>query len=132
VPENPLADWDRCGFGERLVGGKRGHRERGCFLPWNRARLPRDKCGRSDKPLRPPALVSQRQWVGEHFVARSRLVTSSPTASTMPAASTPSASGGRRPTSQSPTRTISSQLPTPAADERFGPGAGIVLPRALL
>src|SRR5207247_359932 len=40
--------------------------------------------------------------------------TSAPTAATTPAASTPSAIGGVRPTSQSPARTMSSQLPTPA------------------
>ena len=38
-----------------------------------------------------------------------------PTASTMPAASTPSAIGGLAPTSQPPVWTNSSQLPTPAA-----------------
>src|SRR4051794_32564566 len=42
-------------------------------------------------------------------------VTMLPTAVTRPAASTPSAIGGRRPTSQPPVRTNSSQLPTPAA-----------------
>jgi hypothetical protein len=44
-----------------------------------------------------------------------KFVTSSPTALTTPDASTPSASGGFRPTSHLPTRAISSQLPTPAA-----------------
>src|SRR3954462_2937008 len=42
-------------------------------------------------------------------------VTLLPTAVTRPAASTPSAIGGPRPTSQPPVRTNSSQLPTPAA-----------------
>src|SRR3954451_17094181 len=42
-------------------------------------------------------------------------VTLLPTAVTTPAASTPSAIGGRPPTSQPPVRTNSSQLPTPAA-----------------
>src|SRR5690349_20774392 len=42
-------------------------------------------------------------------------LTAWPTASTVPAASTPSAIGGLAPTSQPPVRTNSSQLPTPAA-----------------
>lgn len=46
-------------------------------------------------------------------------VTVLPTASTRPAASTPSAIGGRRPTSQPPVRTNSSQLPTPVALTRI-------------
>src|SRR4051794_20653445 len=46
-------------------------------------------------------------------------VTMLPTAVTSPAASTPSAIGGRRPTSQPPVRTTSSQLPTPAALTRI-------------
>jgi hypothetical protein len=33
-------------------------------------RLRRDKRGRSNKPLRPRPLVSQRQWVSEHLVTR--------------------------------------------------------------
>src|SRR3954470_19735971 len=41
--------------------------------------------------------------------------TSGPTPTTSPAASTPSAKGGTRPTSQPPVRTNSSQFPTPAA-----------------
>jgi len=40
--------------------------------------------------------------MGEHLVAGARLVTSSPTATTTPAASTPSTSEGWRPTSQPP------------------------------
>src|SRR3954454_4010774 len=41
--------------------------------------------------------------------------TSGPTPTTSPAASTPSAKGGTRPTSRPPVRTNSSQFPTPAA-----------------
>ena len=41
--------------------------------------------------------------------------TPGPTAMSSPAASTPRARGGTRPTSQPPVRTISSQFPTPAA-----------------
>src|SRR5829696_896613 len=41
--------------------------------------------------------------------------TSGPNPTTSPAASTPSANGGTRPTSQPPLRTNSSQFPTPAA-----------------
>ena len=70
VHEDPLACRDRCGLLERLVGGERGHREGGGRLPRDDRRLARNKYGRSDEPLRPRALVSQRQWVGEHLVAR--------------------------------------------------------------
>ena len=61
-----------------------------------------------------------------------RSVTLLDTATTLPAASTPSAIGGLRPTSHPPVRTISSQLPTPAAmtwistsSSARGRGAGI-------
>src|SRR5205085_7123696 len=50
-----------------------------------------------------------------------RVATSSPTASTF---STPSAGGGRCPMSQSPTRAISSQLPTPAARTEITTSSG--------
>jgi hypothetical protein len=70
VHEDPLADRGACGLAERLVGGERGHREGGGYLPRNGGRFPGDECGRSNKPLRPRALVSQRQWVSEHLVAR--------------------------------------------------------------
>jgi hypothetical protein len=70
VHQHPLADRDRGGLGERLVGGERRHRERGRGLPPDDGRLARDQRGRREEPLRPRALVAQRQWVGEHLVAR--------------------------------------------------------------
>jgi hypothetical protein len=60
----------RCDLGERLIGGERGHVKRGCHLPGNGGRLSRDECGWSDERFRPGALVSQRQWLGAHLVAR--------------------------------------------------------------
>jgi hypothetical protein len=45
---------------ERLVGGERGHRERGRSLPRNRIRLARDECGGGDQPpLRPGSVLVQ-------------------------------------------------------------------------
>jgi hypothetical protein len=38
-------------------------------LPRNRIRLAHDECGGSDQPLRPGALLTQGQRMGEHFVA---------------------------------------------------------------
>ena len=70
VDEKPFPWPDRGGLGKRLVGGECRHREGGRRRPRDGGRLPRDERGRSDEPLRPRALVSQRQWVSEHLVAR--------------------------------------------------------------
>ena len=70
MDEKPFPWPDRGGLGKRLVGGECRHREGGRRRPRDGGRLPRDERGRSDEPLRPRALVSQRQWMGEHLVAR--------------------------------------------------------------
>src|SRR6266699_2404653 len=51
------------------IGGERGNREGGGRLPRDDRRLARNERDRSDEPFRPRALVSQRQWVGEHLIA---------------------------------------------------------------
>ena len=61
-----------------------------------------------------PWSASGSGWVRTSSPA-SHVFTPEPTATTTPAASTPSAIGGVAPTSQLPARTMSSQLPTPAA-----------------
>jgi hypothetical protein len=70
VHQHPLAVWGGCGRLQRLVGGERGHRERGRLLPWDGGRLARHQRGRREQPLCPRALVAQRHGVGEHLVAR--------------------------------------------------------------
>jgi len=68
--------------------------------------------GSGDVLLSPGPLLAQRHRMRGHPVARLTPATWSPTAATSPAASTPSAIGGRVPRSQSPVRANSSQLPT--------------------
>jgi hypothetical protein len=70
VHKDPLPGGGWCDLGERLVRGECRHRERGRGVPGDGGRLRGDKRGRSDKPLRPRPLVSQRQRVSEHIVTR--------------------------------------------------------------